>query len=186
MENQRTRLCPVEKANSLDSKFRRWLQNPEKILFPYVKEGITALDVGCGPGFFTIELAKLVGTNGKVIAVDLQQGMIEKVKGKIKGSELEERIKLVKCETDNLNVSEKVDFALAFYMVHEVRDKNKFFKQLHNTLKEGGQCLLVEPKMFHVKQKEFETTLLIAQENGFECLPAFKLFASWSALLTKI
>ncbi len=186
MENQRTRLCPLERANSLDSKFRRWLQNPEKVLFPYIKEGITALDVGCGPGFFTIELAKLVGANGKVIAVDLQQGMLDKVNAKIKGTSIEERIKLVKCETDDLNVNDTVDFALAFYMVHEVLDKNKFFRQLYNTLKEGGRCLLVEPKMFHVKQKEFEATLLIAQENGFECLPAFKLFASWSALLKKI
>ncbi len=70
MPADRNRVCPVELAHSLDSRVRRWLQNPQKILSPFVSEGMTALDVGCGPGFFSIELARLVGPEGKVIAWD--------------------------------------------------------------------------------------------------------------------
>ena len=59
MTEKKERICPVEQANSLDSNLRRWLQNPNKILSPYAKEGMKVLDVGCGPGFFSIELAKI-------------------------------------------------------------------------------------------------------------------------------
>ena len=117
MESERNRVCPVELANSLDNKIRRWLQNPQKILAPYMKEGMTVLDVGCGPGFFSLEIAKMVGRNGKVISADLQEGMLQKIRDKIKGTEFEERMKLVHCDKDKINVQERVDFILAFYMV---------------------------------------------------------------------
>ena len=146
---------------------------------------MTVLDVGCGPGFFSIELAKLVGESGNVIAVDLQQGMLDRIRDKIKGSAFEERIKLVKCEQDNITISETVDFILTFYMVHEVPNKENFFRQLVNLLKDQGQYLIVEPKLFHVSRKEFQATLSIAQHNGFEIHEGPRLLASWSAVLTK-
>lgn len=59
MDKDRDRVCPVEIAGSPDNDLRRLLQNPLKILSPYVKEGMTAVDVGCGPGFFTIPMAHL-------------------------------------------------------------------------------------------------------------------------------
>jgi hypothetical protein len=52
MKEDKNRVCPVELAGSLDNRFRRWIQNPYKILSPYVKEGMKVLDVGCGPRFF--------------------------------------------------------------------------------------------------------------------------------------
>jgi 2-polyprenyl-3-methyl-5-hydroxy-6-metoxy-1,4-benzoquinol methylase len=65
MNDEGNRVCPVELAGSLDSKIRKWFQNPKKILAPFIKEGMNVLDVGCGPGFFSVELAKMVGKNGK-------------------------------------------------------------------------------------------------------------------------
>ncbi|MCX6121516.1 MAG: class I SAM-dependent methyltransferase [Ignavibacteriales bacterium] len=186
MDSERNRVCPVELANSLDNKIRGWLQNPRKILAPYMKEGMTVLDIGCGPGFFSIEMAKMIGKSGKVISADLQDGMLQKLGNKIKGTELEERIKLVKCDKDKINISEKVDFILTFYMVHEVPDKNSFFKQLKNILNEKGQFLIVEPKLFHVSQKEFELTIKLAENNGFKIYQGPKLPLSWSALLKNV
>lgn len=183
MEQERNRVCPVEYASGLDSKIRRWLQNPQTILAPYLKEGMKALDVGCGPGFFSIEMAKLVGKNGTVISADLQDGMLEKLRNKIKGTELETRIKTVRCEPGTINVSETVDFILAFYMVHEVPDKNSLFKQLKAILKQDGQLLLVEPKMFHVSESEFALTTRVAVESGFIVSQGPKLSFSWSAVL---
>jgi len=185
MENDRNRVCPVELSDSLDSRLRRWLQNPSKIVRPFVGEGSTALDVGCGPGFFTIELARLVGKSGKVIAADLQQGMLDNLRAKVQSTELEKRITLVKCDKDNINVREPVDFILTFYMVHEVPDKSSFFKQLHAVLNDKGQYLLVEPKMFHVSASEFRTTLDLARQNGFAVEAGPKLLLSWSAILKK-
>jgi ubiquinone/menaquinone biosynthesis C-methylase UbiE len=185
MANRKDRVCPVELSNSLDSKIRRWLQNPRKILAPFIRTGMTALDLGCGPGFFSIELAGHVGAAGKVIAVDLQQGMLNRLHDKVKGTEFEGRITLVQCEKDNINVSETVDFILAFYMVHEIPDKDALFRQLNKILSDQGQCLLVEPKLFHVSEKDFQATLRLAQNNGFEIFPGPKLLASWSAILEK-
>ncbi len=183
MNNDRNRVCPVELANSLDNKIRRWLQNPQKILSPYVKEGMKVLDVGCGPGFFSVELAKMVGAHGKVYSVDLQEGMLQKLHNKINGTPLEPIIKLVKCEKDKIVVPEKVDFILAFYMVHEVPDKNKFFATLKNILNDGGEFLIVEPKLFHVSKKEFALTIRKAETAGFKSAEGPKLPFSFSSVL---
>ncbi|MBK9392138.1 MAG: methyltransferase domain-containing protein [Bacteroidetes bacterium] len=77
-------VCPATYAGSLDNFLRRMMHKPEKILSPFLKEGMTALDMGCGPGFFTVDLARLVGDGGRVIAADLQQEMLDKMfrKGK--------------------------------------------------------------------------------------------------------
>ena len=48
----KNRICPVENAGGLDNGIRRWLQNPRKILGPYINEGMTALDFGCGARIF--------------------------------------------------------------------------------------------------------------------------------------
>ena len=117
-----------------------------------------------GSGFFSIELAKMVGKNGKVFSVDLQEGMLQKIRNKIHGTELEDRIKLIKSEEDKINVPEKVDFILAFYMVHEVPKKERLFEALKNVLNEKGQFLIVEPKLFHVTKKEFGLTMQIAEK----------------------
>jgi len=185
MTTDKNRVCTVELADSLDSKIRRYLQNPQKILKPYINEGMKVLDIGCGPGFFSIELAKLVGNSGKVYAVDLQEGMLQKIRDKIKGTELEERITLIKSEQDSFIVQEKVDFILAFYMVHEVPDKNKLFKDLISVLDDKGNFLLVEPKLFHVSKKEFSAKLQIAEKAGFRINNGPKLLFSFSAVLNK-
>lgn len=185
MKADKNRVCPVELADSLDSKLRRWLQNPQRILSPYIKEGMTVLDVGCGPGFFSIEIAKMVGKNGKVFSIDMQEGMLQKIRSKIKGTELEKRIELVKCEQDKIVVPEKVDFILAFYMVHEVPDKEKLFQQLKNILNENGKFLIVEPKFFHVSKKEFDLTIGKAEKTGFKAAMGLKLAFSFSSILTK-
>ena len=112
--NDKNRVCPVELSGGLDNVVRRWLQNPSKLLRPYVVRGMTALDFGCGPGFFTMEMAKMVGKSGRVIACDLQDGMLQKLRGKITGSELEGIITLHKCPADRIGVTDPVDFVLIF------------------------------------------------------------------------
>jgi ubiquinone/menaquinone biosynthesis C-methylase UbiE len=128
-------------------------------------------------------MAKLVGTGGKVISADLQEGMLQELSRKIKGTELEHRIKPIRCDQDRINISERVDLILAFYMVHEVPDKSSFFKQLKDVLNERGQILLVEPKLFHVSRKAFELTIKVAEDNGFRAYQGPKLLFSWSAVL---
>ena len=80
----------------------------------------------------------------------------------------------------------KADFILAFYMVHEVPDKEKFFEQLKNILNENGKFLIVEPKFFHVSKKEFDVTIGKAENAGFKATKGPKLPFSFSSILTKV
>ncbi|MCP4132201.1 MAG: class I SAM-dependent methyltransferase [bacterium] len=176
------RVCPVEHANSLDGKLRRFFQNPEKILSPYISEGMTVLDTGCGPGFFSIEIANMVGESGKVIAADLQQGMLDIVKKKVQNTALEKRIVLHKCDSDKIGVMEKVDLVLAFYMLHEVPDQKVYLQEMKSILKPGGKLLVIEPK-FHVTKKKFAVLKQDCKEMGFEPIEEPKVFMSRAVLL---
>ena len=182
MSGRSKRVCPVERAGSLDNRIRRWLQNPQKILKPYIEKGMTVLDVGCGPGFFSIDMAQMVGKSGRVIASDLQEGMLQKVREKIKGTELEERVTLHKCEENKIGVSERVDFVLLFYMIHEVPNKEDFFNEIGTILKQNGQVLIVEPP-FHVSKLAFEETVNKARDIGFEDIKGPNVLFSKTVIL---
>ena len=67
MVNVNKRVCPVEIAGGLDNRFRRLLQNPQKILVNYVQEGMTALDLGCGSGFFSVEKLKILLSRAAIL-----------------------------------------------------------------------------------------------------------------------
>ena len=182
MKNGNPRICPVQKAKHLDNRIRRWFQNPKKILGSYLKEGMTVLDIGCGPGFFSIDIAEMLGPSGKVIATDLQAGMLDKLKGKISGTALEKRIRLHQSGESAINVSETVDFALAFYMVHEVPEQSRFFFEIRSMLNENGSLFVVEPN-FHVSKKAFKKTIEKAVSAGFSVSETPRVFFSKAALL---
>jgi ubiquinone/menaquinone biosynthesis C-methylase UbiE len=137
-KENKQRICPVERAGALDNSFRRLLQNPQKILMPYIHEGMTVLDLGCGPGFFSIEMAKMLNDSGKVIAADIQEGMLEKVNQKIQGTVLAQRVELHQCEDNKVGVTENVDFILVFYMIHEVPNQESLLRELKSILKPNG------------------------------------------------
>lgn len=183
MSERSKRICPVERAGHLDNRWRRWLQNPRKILGPYIRPGMIVLDVGCGPGFFSIEAAKMVGESGRVIASDLQQGMLDKVREKIHGTILGPRITLHLCEEDRIGLTESVDFVLAFYMVHEVPDQDRFYREVASLLAEGGRLLVVEPP-FHVSKKKFAASLDRARKAGLIPEPGPRMIFCKTALLT--
>jgi len=145
---------------------------------------MTVLDVGCGPGFFSIDMAQMVGSSGRVIAADLQEGMLAKLSDKIRGTELEGRITLHKCREDRIGVSDSVDFVLVFYMVHEVPDQAEFFNEIESLLKPNGRLLVVEPP-FHVSRKAFEDTIKKARKVGLTLVERPKVFLSKATLLKK-
>ncbi len=184
MSDRKKCVCPVEFAGSLDNRIRRWIQNPQKILGPYIEEGMIVLDIGCGPGFFTIDMAQMVGNSGRVIASDLQDGMLQKVSEKIKETELEKRITLHKSEENMIGVSEHVDFILLFYMVHEVPNVEGFFSEIETILKPDGRIFMVEPP-FHVSKKAFKNTIKKANDAGLAVDERPKLFLNKAAILKK-
>lgn len=184
VSDRNNHVCPITRAGWLDIRFRRWIQNPQKILGPYIEEGMTVLDMGCGPGFFSIDMARMVGKSGRVIASDLQEGMLEKLRDKIKGTQLEKRIILHKCEENKIGISEDVDLILAFYMVHELPNQEEFFHEIGSMLKSNGKVLIVEP-LFHVSKAAFEETIEKARDAGFTPVERPRVFFSKAVILKK-
>src|SRR4030042_3519622 len=68
--------CPYWAADFLPNRLRKLLQNPHKILAPYVRPKMTVLDVGSAMGFFSLPMAEMVGPGGKVVCIDGQPGML--------------------------------------------------------------------------------------------------------------
>ena len=91
------RVCPASHAGWLSTPLRRLVQNPERILRGLVSEGDTVIDLGCGPGFFTLPLARMAGETGSVIAVDLQPEMLEQLRQRAERAGLAARIRLHAC-----------------------------------------------------------------------------------------
>ena len=158
-------ICPWWLAYTFDNRLRHFFHNPEKMLGSYVSKGMTVLDVGCGMGFFSIGLAKLVGNRGCVIAADIQPKMLEAMQKRSEKNGLSSIIRFQKSEPDSLGVDTPVDFILAFWMVHEVPNPKLFFHQIRACLKSNGRILIVEPKL-HVSSKRFQETADLAQESG--------------------
>jgi ubiquinone/menaquinone biosynthesis C-methylase UbiE len=177
-------VCPWWLAYTFDNPLRHLFHNPEQIFSPYLKTGMTAVDIGCGMGYFSIGMAHLVGDSGKVIAVDLQQKMLNILMKRTAKAGMANRIKPVLCYDGDINVAAKVDFALAFWMVHETPDQKEFLKQIYTIMKHDGKLLIAEPKM-HVTQKEFNSTISIVQETGFNKIADPKIHFSRSTLFEK-
>jgi ubiquinone/menaquinone biosynthesis C-methylase UbiE len=181
---ERNRVCSVERAGALDISLRKLLQNPRKILKPFIREGMTVADIGCGPGFFTLEMARLVGGNGKVTAVDLQEGMLDIVRKKVTGSDLQNIIEFHNCPDDKIGLAKTFDFILIFYMLHEVPDKSAFLNEVCSLVKSNGKVLIVEPR-FHVTKNNFDYSEEILKSIGFDIIEKPKVFFSRSVLIRK-
>lgn len=176
------RVCPWWLAYTFDNPLRHLVHDSEKMLAPYVGRGMTVLDAGCGMGFFSIALARLVGERGAVIGVDVQQKMLEITAERARRAGMSARIRLRRCEPADLGVESRADFILAFWMAHEVENAETFFRQARSCLAPGGKMLVAEPKI-HVSLKRFEAIVLSAGRAGFMPCGAPPIRLSRSVLL---
>jgi ubiquinone/menaquinone biosynthesis C-methylase UbiE len=161
------RACPWWLAPSFDNPLRRLVHNPETILADLVQEGQTVADIGCGMGYFTLPLARRVGPHGRVIAIDLQEKMFRSVRKRLVKAGLLERVALQQVQPTHLGLSEPLDFALAFWMVHEFPDQYAFLSEVRGSLKSGAGLLVVEP-MIHVSAPAFQRTIEVAEAVGLK------------------
>lgn len=160
-------VCPWWLGYFLISPIRRLWQNPDKILRPFVTPGMTVLEPGCGMGFFTLELARLVGDHGKVVAVDIQPRMLQGLNRRARRAGLGQRIETRLTEGEGLptrDLSGQVDFALAFWVVHELPDVERFFADLRESLRPGGKVLVTEPRG-HVSQSSLTQEIELASRS---------------------
>ncbi len=180
-------VCPWWLGYLLASPLRRLVQSPAAILSPFVSEGMTVLEPGPGMGFFTLELARRVGPSGKVIAVDIQAKMLAGLQRRARRAGLLTRIDPRLTSGEGLGVSDlsgKVDFVLAFAMVHEMPDPDRFFAEAHSVLVPGGRLLLSEPSG-HVPERDFSATVAKAEKVGLAVEGHPRIPRSQAAVLVK-
>lgn len=159
--------CPWWLGYTFDNPLRRLVHDPVEILGSFVEPGQTVVDIGCGLGYFSIALANIVGPNGKVIALDIQSQMIQRARHRAESQNVADRIDFRLCDANLLGVNGPVDFALAFWVVHEVTEPKNLLVEVRSFLKPQGRLLIAEPK-WHVPAGRFAETAELARNVGFQ------------------
>lgn len=180
-------ICPWWRGYLLLSPFRRRRHDPDAILGPFVQDGMTVLEPGPGMGFFTLPLARMVGSTGKVVAVDIQPKMLAALRRRARWHRLAGRVDLRPADGSDMGIADlggQVDFVLAFHVVHEVPDRKRFFAQVHAALKPGGLMLVVEPA-HHVTTEHFADSIAAARDACFREEPAPSIRTSRTALMSR-
>lgn len=177
-------VCPWWLAYTFDNPIRRLLHSPEKLFGGLVGPGQTAIDVGCGMGHFTLGLARIVGPEGAVIAVDLQQPMLERVRRRAERAGLLPRVRLHQSSATSLGLDARADFVVASWMVHEVPDPASFLRALAGLLKPGARLFVAEPRG-HVSSEAFERTVALASEAGLKVERRPRVAMSRAVVLVK-
>jgi tRNA A58 N-methylase Trm61 len=182
------RVCPWWLGYLLASPLRRIFNPPAKVLAGHVREGMTVLEPGPGMGFFTLELARLVGGSGRVIAVDIQSRMLDGLRRRAAKAGVLDRVDARLAAPDSLGLADVrgvVDFTLAFAMVHELPSAARFFREVAEASKRGARLLVVEPAG-HVTASHFDVELQAARDAGFKLVESPSMRRSRTALLEKV
>jgi len=162
-------VCPPWMGYILLNPLRKFFENPKKIFGPLVGEEMTVLEPGCGMGYFTLPLARMVGAQGRVVAAEIQDKMLSVLSRRARRAGLLDRLDLRHIGEVGLGVGDlsgKVDFTAAIHVVHEVPDQTVFFKEVWQALKPEGKLLVIEPKG-DISEGEFEKTVATAKNVGF-------------------
>ena len=126
-------------------KFTDLFWNPQRHLerFP-LKEGMAVVDYGCGPGRYTLPIAKLVGTEGKIFAVDIQPLAISTVRKKAARESLT-NIEPILVDSYNTGIhGSSIDLVLLIDTFHQIGDHDALLREIHRILKQDG-ILFMDP-----------------------------------------
>ncbi len=124
-----------------------------------IKEGQAVLDFGCGPGFYAIAAARMVGAKGKVYALDIQPLAVRSVEQKAKKEGLT-NITTILSDKDTRLPDGSIDVALAYDMIHMIKDKQALARELHRVLKQNGILSVI------VGHVNVEDILKILEQDG--------------------
>ncbi|MUM65821.1 methyltransferase domain-containing protein [Acidianus infernus] len=125
----------------LSFPLRRFFENPYKILTPFVRRGMTVVDHGCGPGFYTIPLSYLVGKEGIVYAVDSSAKSIKVLESKLKKKGIN-NVKTFVSRNLNFIPSASIDFLLSKDVLCCTVLHKELAREIERVLKPGGKALV--------------------------------------------
>ncbi len=166
--------CPFWVQYLLVSPLRRLVESPARLLGPHVEAGMTVIEPGCGFGYFTLPLARMVGDSGRVISLDVEPRVVDRMLKRARKAGLEARIDGRVCKPADLGLAELVgqaDLAVMMHMLHEIEAQQEVLHQVHGLLKPGGRLLVIEPRG-HVSRRRFDAEVGRCHAAGFVALPA--------------
>jgi ubiquinone/menaquinone biosynthesis C-methylase UbiE len=134
--------APAFIGRLLDTDYRRRLQPPGQIIRASgIAKGIEALEIGCGSGAYTTFIARAIGNEGKVYALDIQPEMLKQIKRKLDKAENRDikNIEPVLASAYELPFSDNfLDLVYMVSVFQEIPDKNKTLMEIKRVLKPGG------------------------------------------------
>lgn len=135
------RRFPELLAFTLNNRIRRLLEPPEQLIAKLdLKASDVVMDFGCGPGFFTIPLAKAAA---KIIAADVSSRMLERTASNAKKSNV--AVDLLMTDGTTIKVGDKsVDLILLNHVFHEIADRPKVLGEFLRIMKRFGRLAIVE------------------------------------------
>ena len=162
--------APAFIGRFLDSDIRRWMQSPNKVIDRSgIRQGMTVLDLGCGSGAFTPFMAKAVGQQGKVYAVDIQPAMLRQLKHKLTEAANQniKNIELKQTSAYNLPLKDgTLDLVYMVAILQEIPDRSRALKEVMRVLKPGG-ILAITEFLIDPDYPLRSTTIKICQREGF-------------------
>jgi SAM-dependent methyltransferase len=181
------RVCPWWIGYLLASPIRRLLYDPARLLAGHIRPGMTVLEPGPGMGFFTLELARMVGPSGRVIAVDIQSRMLDGLRRRAAKAGLLDRIDPRLASNDSMGLADlagRLDFTLAVAVVHEFPSAERFFGEVAEASRPAAHLLFIEPQG-HVTDALFDSELEAARAAGFRTIASPTVRRSHAALLER-
>jgi ubiquinone/menaquinone biosynthesis C-methylase UbiE len=162
--------APAFLGRLLDSNLRRWRQPPDKLIERSgIKKGMTVLDLGCGSGAFTTFVARAVGKQGKVYAVDIQPKMLKQLERKLARPENQDinNVELKQASAYKLPFkNEALDLVYMVTVLQEIPDRGKALREIKRVLKPGG-ILAVSELLPDPDYPLPSTTIKVCQHEGF-------------------
>ncbi len=186
-KTKKPHVCPWWLGYVLASPIRRVFEKPEEILRPLVQPGMTVLDVGSAMGYFSLPLARLVGSEGRVVCLDIQQRMLSTLNRRARRRGLNRIIETRLCSQDGLGVEDlaaSAGLVTAFHVIHETVSPERFITECAATLAPGGHLLIAEPRG-HVSEEELAATCDLARAAGLSNTETPRLKRSFTAVFVK-
>ncbi|MDJ0764298.1 MAG: class I SAM-dependent methyltransferase [Myxococcota bacterium] len=161
--------CPWFMQYMLVSPLRRLLEPAHRLVGPHVKPGMTVLDPGCGFGYISLPLARMVGPQGLVLSADVSSWALARLEHRARKAGLIDRIEARVCNPRDLGFDDyrgAVDLVTVIHALHEFEDLPGFLEQVRRLLKSTGRLLVVELKG-HVTQDQFAAEMHCCRLAGF-------------------
>jgi ubiquinone/menaquinone biosynthesis C-methylase UbiE len=161
--------CPFWMQYLLISPLRRLLEPTKKLLGPHLEPGMTVVEPGCGFGYCSLPMARMVGPAGKVISLDVEPRAVARLQKRARRAGLQDRVDARTCDPRDLSLADhagQVDRVVVVHTLHEFEDLPGYLAQFRALLKPSGQLVVVEPRG-HVTPEQFDAMMATCRRAGF-------------------